>query len=89
MDFIGHRTTTTRPHSGRFLATLVRLAIMAAAGAILLALVLVGFLVVLPLMLVGGVASYFYLRRRVRQARRQQRPDVEVIDAEYTIIDRR
>ncbi len=89
MDFIGHRTTTTRPHSSRFLATVVRLAIMAAAGAILLALVLVGFLVVLPLMLVGGVASYFYLRRRVRQARRQQRPDVEVIDAEYTIIDHR
>jgi hypothetical protein len=42
---------------------------------------------VLPLMLVGGIASYFYLRRRVRQA--QQRSRNGVINAEYTIIDRR
>jgi hypothetical protein len=39
------------------------------------------------MMVVGGIASYFYLRRRVHQA--QQRSQSGVIDAEYTVIDRR
>jgi Flp pilus assembly protein TadB len=87
MDFTAFRTTTTSVHSGRLLATLIRLAALAAAGVALLAMALVGFFVVLPLMLVGGIASYFYLRRRLRQARQRSRNDV--IDAEYTVINHR
>jgi hypothetical protein len=86
MDFTGFRTTTPAC-SGRLLATVIRFAVLTAAGVVLLALVLVGFFVVLPLMLAGGIASYFYLRRRVRQARQCSRDDV--IDAEYTIIEHR
>jgi hypothetical protein len=86
MGFIDFRTTIA-PHSSRLLTTIIRLAIMTAAGIILLTMVLVGFFVVLPLMLIGGAASYFYLRRRAHQTR--QRPQAEVIDAEYTVIDHR
>ncbi|PVE24207.1 hypothetical protein DC522_12075 [Microvirga sp. KLBC 81] len=84
MDFTVFRTTAPA-YSGRLLATLIRLAVLTAAGAVLLALVLVGFFVVLPLMLAGGIASYFYLRRRVRRARQRARNDV--IDAEYKVIE--
>jgi membrane protein implicated in regulation of membrane protease activity len=87
MQFITFRTTTSSTRSGGPLATLVRLAVLATAGMVLLTLVLVGFFVVLPLLLAGGIASYFYLRRRVRRA--QQRQGDDVIDAEYTIIDHR
>jgi hypothetical protein len=87
MDYIAFRDTTVPNYADRLLATIIRLAVLAAAGAVLLTLALVGFFVVLPLMLTGGIASYFYLRRRVRQA--QQRSRNGVIDAEYTVIDRR
>ena len=49
--------------------------------------IFVPLFVVLPLLLLGGAASYFYLRRRMHRARRHA-PD-DVIDAEYTVIDRR
>lgn len=88
MNFNDPRITNAGPTPNRLLATVIRLALMAAAGMIVLAVVLVGFFVVLPVMLVGGIASYFYLRRRVNQARRQ-RPGAEVIEAEYTIIEHR
>ncbi len=87
MDYIAFRTTTASSHTDRLLVIVIRLAVLAAAGTVLLALVLVGLFVVLPLMVVGGIASYVYLRRRVRQA--QQRARRGVIDAEYTVIDRR
>jgi len=51
-----------------------------------MAVMLIGFFVVLPLVLAGGVAAYFYLRRRLRQAQHRTRDGV--IDAEYTVIDR-
>ena len=51
-----------------------------------MAVMLIGLFVVLPLVLAGGVASYFYLRRRLRQA--QHRSQDGVIHAEYTVIDR-
>lgn len=78
--------TTTSIRSAGFLAILIRLALTAAAGVALLTMVLVGFFVVLPMMLVGGIASYLYLRRRIHLVRRRARNDV--IDAEYTVIDR-
>lgn len=87
MEFISFRTTTTSRSPNRLLGIMIRLAVLAAVGAALLVMALVGFFVVLPLMLVGGIASYFYLRRRVRQA--QQRSQSDIVDAEYTIIDHR
>ncbi|KLK93072.1 hypothetical protein AA309_10895 [Microvirga vignae] len=86
MDYIAFRTTDPKP-ADRLMALVTRLVALAAAGAILLTLALVGFFVVLPLVVVGGIASYFYLRRRVRQA--QWRAWSGMIDAEYTVIDRR
>jgi hypothetical protein len=53
----------------------------------LLAAAFVAFAVVLPLILIGGIALHFYLRRQLRRAR--QRPSERVIDVEYTVIDRR
>ena len=84
---------TTR--SGGILTILVRILAVAAAGIALLAIMLIGLFVLLPLMLAGGAAMYFYLRRRVRQVRprpqnrAQSRPQDDVIDAEYTVIERR
>jgi membrane protein implicated in regulation of membrane protease activity len=79
------RTNTTHPTG--FLPLIVKLVAAAAAGIALLAMVLVGLFVLLPLLLAGGTALYFYLRRRVRQAR--PRSPSDVIDAEYTVIERR
>jgi Flp pilus assembly protein TadB len=60
---------------------------MAAAGIALLAMMLIGLFVLLPLLLAGGTALYIYLRRRVRRARNRRQDDV--IDADYTIIEHR
>ena len=87
MDYAVFRTRTTTIRSGGFLSILVRMLAVAAAGIALLAMMLIGLLVVLPLLLAGGTALYFYLRRRVQRAR--NRPQEDVIDAEYTVIDRR
>ncbi|MGF9764142.1 hypothetical protein AAII07_54470 [Microvirga sp. 0TCS3.31] len=77
--------------SGRIWGLIMRLAGLFLAGVALLAILVVGLVVglffVLPLMLIGGIALYFYLRRRLRQAR--QRSWDGAIDAEYTVIERR
>jgi uncharacterized membrane protein len=83
MDYAGRSAITG---SGRVWGSMMRLSGLILAGAVLLAVVLVGLLVVLPIMLVGGIALSFYLRRRLRQARRQQ-PRDGVIDAKYTVIE--
>jgi Flp pilus assembly protein TadB len=85
MDYAGRSATTG---SGRVWSLMIRLAGLLLAGAVLLAVVLVGLFVVLPIMLVGGIALSFYLRRRLRRAQRRQ-PEDGVIDAEYTVIERR
>ena len=87
MDSAAFRTNTTSTPSGRLLPPVIRLMVLTAAGVALLAVLLIGFFVVLPLMLTGGIASYFYLWRRLRQAQHRSRNGV--IDAEYTVIDRR
>jgi Flp pilus assembly protein TadB len=58
-----------------------------AAAAALLIIVLVGLIIVLPLALLGGLAMYVYLRRRLRK--QKQKPNNDVIDADYTVIERR
>jgi membrane protein implicated in regulation of membrane protease activity len=86
VDYVVFRSRPTPPHSSGFLAILMRLLAVAAVGIAMLAIVLVGLFVVLPLLFVGGTALYFYLRRRVRRA--QSRPQDDIIDAEYTIVER-
>jgi hypothetical protein len=95
LDYAVFRTRTiATTRSGGFLSILVRLLTVVAVGIALLAMMLIGLFIVLPLLLVGGAATYFYLRRRVRQA--QTRPQErakssardEAIDAEYTVIER-
>lgn len=71
---------------GRLWRTLIRLAVIVLAAA-LLAIMLIGLFIVLPLMLVGGIALHVYLRRRMRRALRRQ-PEDGVIDVEYTVIER-
>lgn len=58
-----------------------------AAAAALLVIALVGLIVVLPLALLSGLAMYAHLRRRLRTEKRKT--DYDVIDAEYTIVERR
>jgi hypothetical protein len=53
--------------------------------------------VVLPLLLAGGLALSFYLRRKLRRARQDARqpsssyppprPADHIIDVEYTVVD--
>jgi Flp pilus assembly protein TadB len=74
------------------LSTLVRFALGIVALAVLLTVALVGLVVVLPLMLLGGAIFYAYIRRKLRQAQqqhRQRQADDGIIDAEYTIVERR
>ena len=81
---------TSRPYRtgpDRFWGVLLRLAMLISAALALLSITLVGSFVVLPLLIGGGIALHFYLRHRLRQARR--RPADGVIEAEYTIVDHR
>ena len=71
---------STKIGSGRIWGLIMRLA------GLFLAILVVGLFFVLPLMLIGGIALHFYLRRRLRQAR--QRSWDGAIDAEYTVIER-
>ncbi|EIM24647.1 hypothetical protein [Microvirga lotononidis] len=87
MEYVVFRSRPTPPRSSGFLTLLVRLLALAAAGIAMLAIVLVGLFVVLPVLFVGGAALYFYLRRQMRRA--QSRPQDDIIDAEYTIVERR
>jgi uncharacterized SAM-binding protein YcdF (DUF218 family) len=66
---------------------MLRLAVLITAALALLAITLVRLFVVLPLMIAGGIALSFFLRRRLRQA--QQRSKGSVIDADYTVIGHR
>ncbi|KFG66547.1 hypothetical protein [Microvirga sp. BSC39] len=82
MNYAGHGIKAS---TNRFWGGFTRLIVLACAAAALLAVLPIGLFVVLPLMLAGGIALHFYLRRRMRQA--QQRPKDGVIDAEYTIVE--
>jgi hypothetical protein len=63
---------------------MMRLPGLLLAGTVLLAVIPVGFWIVLPVMLIGGIALSVYLQRRLCR-----QPKDEAIDAEYTVIERR
>jgi Flp pilus assembly protein TadB len=84
MDYAGR---SAKIGSRRIWAPMMRLAGLLLAGAALLAILVVGLFFVLPVMLIGGIALHFYLRRQLRQAR--QRSWDGMIDAEYTVVERR
>ncbi|WP_243373888.1 hypothetical protein [Microvirga solisilvae] len=69
------------------LNTLLRLAMGIMTAAVLLVVAFFSLIVVLPLMLLGGLAFYAYLRRK--RATMRPRADDGIIDAEYTVIERR
>jgi 4-hydroxybenzoate polyprenyltransferase len=73
---------------GRVWIPMIRLAGLLLAAATLLAMMIVGLFLVLPVMVAGGLALAFYIRRQLRRAQRRQ-PQEGVIDAEYTVIDHR
>jgi membrane protein implicated in regulation of membrane protease activity len=84
------RPDGTQPKA--LLSMLVRFALGLVALAVLLTVALIGMVVVLPLMIIGGVIFAVYLRRKLGQVHRQHRQrqaDDGIIDAEYTIVERR
>jgi hypothetical protein len=85
MDYTG-RSAKIGP--GRVWVPMMRLAGLFLAGAVLLAMMLVGLFLVLPVMLIGGIALYLYLRRQLNRARRRPPAD-GVIDAECFIVEHR
>ncbi|WP_457089984.1 hypothetical protein [Microvirga sp. P5_D2] len=70
-------------------STLIRFGVGIMAAAALLIMMLVGLVVVLPVMLIGGIGFYVFLRRKLRQAQQQRQAEDGIIDAEYTIVERR
>jgi len=67
---------------------MMRLVGLLLVGAVLLAIMLIGLFIILPVMLLGGIALSFYLRRWLRRAQRRP-PGDGAIDAEYTVVERR
>ncbi len=65
MDYTGRSAMTGL---GRVWTPMMRLAGLLLAGAVLLAVIFIGLFIVLPVMLIGGIALSFYLRRRLRRA---------------------
>jgi len=82
----------SKPGLGQFWGTMIKLAIFVSAALALLAVTLIGLFIILPVMLAGGIALHFYLRRKLRQSQRSQARRGQhhdgVIDAEYTVIER-
>ena len=73
---------------GQVWGAMIKLVLVISAALALLVITLIGLFIVLPLMLVGGIAGYFYLRRRLRHAPRRHSRN-RVIDAEYGVTERR
>jgi len=72
---------------------MVRVLALVAGGIALLAMFLVGLFIIVPLILAGGVALYFYIRRQIRRTQShsgaQPRSKDDVIEVDYTVIERR
>ena len=93
MDYAAFRIRSTTTRLTRFLPMMVRVLAFIAGGIALLAMFLVGLFVIVPLMLTGGAALYFYIRRQIRRTQphspAQPRPKDAVIEVDYTVIDHR
>jgi len=85
---IVYASGNTKAGLGQFWGMMIKLAVFVFAALAVTAIMLVGLFIVLPVMLVGGIALHFYIRRKLRQAQQRHRDD-GVIDAEYTVIEHR
>lgn len=83
-----YATHSNKSGPGQFWSGMIKLAVLFSAAIAVLAVTLIGLFILLPLLLVGGTTLYFVLRNRLRRAQRQQSRD-DIIDAEYTVIERR
>jgi uncharacterized membrane protein len=72
----------------RFWSIMLKLALLTALVLAILLVAFAMFLVVLPVVLLGGLALHLYLRRKLRHMRRQASSGRVVIDAEYTVIEK-
>ncbi|MCG7394909.1 hypothetical protein MHY87_18585 [Microvirga sp. ACRRW] len=86
---IVYASRTGKAGPGQFWGSMIKIAVLISAAFAVLAVMLIGLIVVLPVVLVGGIALHFYIRRKLRQAQRRHQPQNDVIDAEYTVIERR
>ncbi|WP_230532791.1 hypothetical protein [Microvirga roseola] len=80
--------------SQRFWSLAFRLALLVSLGLAVLLVAFTAFFILLPIVLIGGLGLHLYLRRKLRQAqarhpaRRPSSADL-VIEAEYTVVERR
>lgn len=68
---------------------MIKCVLLILAAAALLAIMLIGLFIGLPVMVVGGIALSFYLRRRLRQTQQRRQRRDGVINAEYIVIEHR
>ncbi|HZH52365.1 MAG TPA: hypothetical protein VEZ16_10860 [Microvirga sp.] len=68
-------------------ASPIRTILLVLLGLALMAFAFFTLAILLPIALVVGIALHFYLRRRLRQARKHGQNDV--IEVEYTVVERR
>jgi hypothetical protein len=74
----------------------IRMILLVLAGLAVMAFAFFTIAILLPIALVAGIALHFYVRHRLRRAQRQGRsPHArgsvrdDVIEVEYTVIERR
>ena len=68
--------------------TMLKVTLLAALVLAILLVAFAMFLVVLPSVLLSGLALHLYLRRKLRHMRRQASSGRVVIDAAYTVIEK-
>ena len=68
--------------------TMLKVTLLAALVLTILLVAFATFLVVLPFALVGGLALHLYLRHKLRHVRRQTSSRLDVIDGDYTVIEK-
>ena len=67
---------------------MLKVTLLAALVLTILLVAFATFLVVLPFALVGGLALHLYLRHKLRHVRRQTSSRLDVIDGDYTVIEK-
>ena len=72
----------------RFWSIMLKLALLTALVLTILLVAFAMFLVVLPFVLLGGLALHLYLRHKLRHVRRQTSSRLDVIDGDYTVIEK-